>query len=1179
VNEDKNAIYNGNGVVDQPTTPSTILLPKDGQLVPSGSFKESWAECLPLCPKCEQPMSRDGKGWKCVTTKAGDKARMACGGTSTNGRWRVEYFPRIPTLNQKQRIRLNQLTLETWPNQKTAELRVNALKTHFNRIKVVPTQHTSLSAEQCRAGEQYFSKYSLKQLEYSERLLNALENSALKSPDDLIEFLTAYNECGIRCSPKGIVKYCKDTKWPGDLVGRPTFVEAVQRVLRHKIGGFGGEQPISDAQIEKSNSQNGYIMAYFQPNYPEPTYPEVMTDEAIIRFVTYSYDTPRKGMPPTEMEKWRDACAKARREGLQLPPQPIEEEVFKLVPDGTDQDGVKKWKKVPGTLEYPRPWPRTVANSFLIACRALKNAMARSTLCHEPAAWVSPPGDDLRQFLGTKEERAAEALIRAKKRRVLTTAEKQRILNASLDVDGGIGAPSVLWQGWGGGRRADVEKYCKDNLHMVDGRIQIDRWQTKNQSCKDVSAMLNFYLCADFLIKIGKWTEENLERGFSAQTRARILARAGFWEESWGDILSVADSRAGEDFGYKPFEDDEILDLTQLVHRLREPSNPACALVWQGFSDLEKQKLLNYRPSDTLHQEIRNLITRRLNEIMYGPCFYDATAFNGLTLRWRTTDLWQRKPTGANGEYLNRLLLEDVFPNELARKQNYPPNALRRSGMSAMYQVYESKEYTIDYFSTGGTSWEDSYKRSYSKQLAREHWQLLYGFMDRLYSEEDRKGLLPVGHKLDDFRTPAVIEAEEKNTILAKEYIETVPPAVPRQPSGNKYKTKYSTAEKARWVADYLASGLTQKDFAEKHDLVFGVFHRWLTEAGHTTKARSEEEIEEIIAKYKASGLGKREFAESIGLPDRTFWTYLEKAGLTEHFAEYTPEEIAQHVERYKSGSISKADFAASIKVDVTRLNKWLADADVDIDRRTRDHSQVIQQFIEEYNSTGISRAAFAEKLGVNYRTFCSWLEEAEALPDEKWTDEEIATHVEQFHISGKTQEEYAESIGCNKRTLYKWLKAAGLTKPRTPKEQIDAYVTEFRTSGMSQLDYAKSKNIDPTTLHLWLKAAGMTKEQHTNEQLADYAKQFAQSGTNQEVFAASKGISKKTLYKALKLVGLTKKQTSKEKIDAYVTEFRASGLSQAAFAKSKGIVPATLGLWLKAADSNKKPGEDVNQL
>src|ERR1035438_4591259 len=103
---------------------------------------------------------------------------------------------------------------------------------------------------------------------------------------------------GIPCSLLGMVEYCATTKWHGDLVKRPTFVEAVQRVMQHKTANYvGGGRALDPESLSKPKSLNGYIMAHFQPDYPKPTYPEVFTDKAIIEFVTYSYDTPRPGMP------------------------------------------------------------------------------------------------------------------------------------------------------------------------------------------------------------------------------------------------------------------------------------------------------------------------------------------------------------------------------------------------------------------------------------------------------------------------------------------------------------------------------------------------------------------------------------------------------------------------------------------------------------------------------------------------------------------------------------------------------------------------------------------------------------------------------------------------------------------------------------------------------------------
>jgi len=1032
-----------NNEITHTNNASAPVQPQPGALPAAAQpKKESWVAICPLCPSCGEPMRMGPKAWKCLIISKEGKEPRGCGKSDTDGQWRVEYFPTIPTLNKKEKIRHNELTLETWPNQKAAEERETDLKNHFRNTVVVPTQQTWLTEQQCRASELFFKNHSMPQLEFSAKLHAVIKDSALKAPEDLIGFITAHKSCGIKCSPMGIIEYIKVTKWSGDMTPKPDFVHALQIAVRHRSGGYGGHQPLSESAISKCKSQDAYIMAYFQPNYPEVTSPDCFMDKEIERFCFYSFNTPRRGMPLTEMEKWHKACELAKIDGSQPPVQPVEEAVYKLIEDGKDENGSIRWKKVPGELDYDRPWPRTVANGFLIRCRALRNLMAQETLCGEPAGWT-PHGDKLKEYTGSKEELAAEAKVRAKNHRVLNTVEKLRILNWSIKVDGGCGAASVLWQGWGGGRRADVERYCLENFNRDQGKIQIGRHQTKNESCKDVTPMVNFYTMAHMLIGIGLWTEENFKDGFSDMTRMKILAKSGFWEESWGMRLSVEDSRAGEDFDYQLFDNEDILDLPELVELLRTHKTLTTAFVWGGFVDAEKQLLIDYRRSDKAQNAVRKVIVRRLNEIMSGSHYHTEALFEGVKLRKRTADLLQRKPTGPNLRYLNRLQLEDIFQELLAKRQNYPHNALRRSGMSAMYQVFESKDGTITYFSTGGTSWEEAYKTSYSKQLAREHWQILYSFMDKSYNEDDRNAFLPAGHKLADFRTSEVIDTEKKNDRLAEEYNVANPAEEPCEPSNRKKRTAYSDQEKAAFVAEYLAleGTVSQKLFAEQRGLSPGVFHRWLEVAGVTQKLRSKEEIAKIIEGYLASGMEAAAYAASLGIPYRTFWSYLETAGLTETTAKrHTPKESAQHVVQWRASGKTRQDYADEQGIDRTTLGNWINKVDsgptaADNGMASEASDLVAQcKFTEEQYAALIAdylasplettQEEFAKANGIGLKTFTVKLAKAGKTTPRR-SKEEIAKYVRQYHAGNMTKWAFAEVIGVSYETLLRWLKAA----------------------------------------------------------------------------------------------------------------------------------------------------------
>ena len=165
--------------------------------------------------------------------------------------------------------------------------------------------------------------------------------------------------------------------------------------------------------------------------------------------------------------------------------------------------------------------------------------------------------------------------------------------------------------------------------------------------------MMNFYLIADFLDQCGLLTDENLQHGFTPMTRIRILIKAGFWEESWGPVVSIAGSRAGADFGYQPFEEDDILDLGNLLKRLRDPAPaPAFAFLWNKFTNHEKEKLskfrespgeseMKYSPLEITRDEVKRIIIARLNEVMDGTNFHTPALFEDVTIRWRTEDLLQ----------------------------------------------------------------------------------------------------------------------------------------------------------------------------------------------------------------------------------------------------------------------------------------------------------------------------------------------------------------------------------------------------------------------------------------------------------------------------------------------------------------------------------------------------------
>jgi hypothetical protein len=60
-------------------------------------------------------------------------------------------------------------------------------------------------------------------------------------------------------------------------------------------------------------------------------------------------------------------------------------------------------------------------------------------------------------------------------------------------------------------------------------------------------------------------------------------------------------------------------------------------------------------------------LTRDVNQILSGPSIYDESRFSGVALRPETKQLLQQNPRGYQLARLNKLLLEDAFPAQLAK--------------------------------------------------------------------------------------------------------------------------------------------------------------------------------------------------------------------------------------------------------------------------------------------------------------------------------------------------------------------------------------------------------------------------------------------------------------------------------------------------------------------------------
>jgi hypothetical protein len=115
----------------------------------------------------------------------------------------------------------------------------------------------------------------------------------------------------------------------------------------------------------------------------------------------------------------------------------------------------------------------------------------------------------------------------------------------------------------------------------------------------------------------------------------------------------------------------EIRDLSMIVDRLRQQSDPVSSFLWQKLSNSDQEILMNYQPSPQSSDQATSVIVQYLNVIAGGHCIYQRERFEHILLRDEAIDLKNLLPKGPDLVRLNRLLLEDAYPQELHRRSRF----------------------------------------------------------------------------------------------------------------------------------------------------------------------------------------------------------------------------------------------------------------------------------------------------------------------------------------------------------------------------------------------------------------------------------------------------------------------------------------------------------------------------
>ncbi len=104
----------------------------------------------------------------------------------------------------------------------------------------------------------------------------------------------------------------------------------------------------------------------------------------------------------------------------------------------------------------------------------------------------------------------------------------------------------------------------------------------------------------------------------------------------------------------------------RFVMTLREAKDPVSAYLKARLSPETRAQIERYQASYEPDRALRQAVVDDLNRLLQGECLYDRERFAAIPISRETAKLVERRPEGTIGLWLNRLLLEEAYRDEIA---------------------------------------------------------------------------------------------------------------------------------------------------------------------------------------------------------------------------------------------------------------------------------------------------------------------------------------------------------------------------------------------------------------------------------------------------------------------------------------------------------------------------------
>jgi hypothetical protein len=110
-----------------------------------------------------------------------------------------------------------------------------------------------------------------------------------------------------------------------------------------------------------------------------------------------------------------------------------------------------------------------------------------------------------------------------------------------------------------------------------------------------------------------------------------------------------------------------ITDPAVFAAKLARGPDPVSRFLREQLEDPLTAELGSYSPSDPNAKAVVSTLVKTVNSVLAGPSIYNEARFNNVVLRPETKALLRQNVRGQQLARLNKLLLEDAYPAELAK--------------------------------------------------------------------------------------------------------------------------------------------------------------------------------------------------------------------------------------------------------------------------------------------------------------------------------------------------------------------------------------------------------------------------------------------------------------------------------------------------------------------------------